>query len=511
MEYKIFKKYLPLPLLLIISIYININGSNYTVIGKYIDTLTTFIFLLSISNSNIIKNKIGKGFLLIISLVCSIELSFRIIFDEKISVFVLRSILETNAIESRRMLHEYVHYFFIATIPLLFVFFFAFKHGKVSYIKNKHIIITLFFLITLTILKQSIYEDRYLMNLKENPVETISRNLHDRISFFIGDISYALASSIENPKYSNINDIEDIDNSIIGVKDGHKNVVLIIGESSRRDHYGLYGYNINTTPMLSKTLNKSNSCIIKYPHSAAAVTRDSIAMMLSFHTPEDEEKLFKKKSVIELAKHNGYYTSWLGSQPLKGLYDSKFGFIAKKSNSINLTDGNDNLLPQLLKDTIDKKNNKNFIVIHLLGSHIPYNNYDSHDAKSLGNVHPYDLTIHHTDKIIYNIINLLNHNLDDYILVYTSDHGEEIDKGHGFLTGQSQYDVPFFLYSNKKENLCNEINKYTNNETLSSLMDKYIISELLGYTVDEKSILLEKNNDRVLKSDGSVIKYKDLN
>ncbi|MEX0445281.1 sulfatase-like hydrolase/transferase [Xenorhabdus sp. SGI246] len=256
-----------------------------------------------------------------------------------------------------------------------------------------------------------------------------------------------------------------------------------------------------------------NSCTIDSAHSAAAITRDSLAMTLSFHIPESEAKLFNKKSIIELSKFNNYRSVWIGSQLLKGLHDSKYGFIAKKSHIVKLTNGNDMKTVDVLDHITQNRKNKNFIIIHLSGSHIPYENYNDDDKRELGNVHPYDLTIHHTDNVIGKIIRVLNKNFSgDYVLIYTSDHGEEIDKGHGFLTGIKQYEVPFISYSPvQSKGICNLVHKYINkNNKLSGLMNKYILAELLGYELDEKIIFNEKNNDRILQADGSVKLYLDL-
>lgn len=480
------------------------------VFGKYIDSITTFIFLIFISN---IKTKYKIDFIIknIIAFFCAIELSFRFIFGEKISVFVLNSILETNILESRNMIGEYLASFIITCIPSFIIFTYCFHKIEIKKIKNRYLISLLILFILLTIAKRCLTEDRYIINLKENYMETISRNIHNRISFFVGDVSYIIASSLDNPKYSNTDIIEDFDDSIVSKSDGDENVILIIGESSLRDNYGIYGYNVNTTPNLSNLLKNSNSCLSKRPHSAAAVTRDSIAMTLSFHTPESEEKLFSKKSIIELAESNNYRTLWIGSQPLQGLYGSKFGFIAKKSNNIIMTNGNDDLIPDVLNTSLSETKNKNFIILHLIGSHIPYKNYDSNDIKSLGKIHNYDLTIHHTDKVIDNIINVLNKKLNNYVLIYTSDHGEEIDKGHGFLQGKSQYKIPFIIYQHgKTKEYCDNLFTFENEGKLSGLMNKYILSEMLGYSINKEYIEKEKLNDRILMSDGNVIKYDSL-
>ncbi|HGJ5882832.1 hypothetical protein [Arsenophonus sp.] len=51
---------------------------------------------------------------------------------------------------------------------------------------------------------------------------------------------------------------------------------------------------------------------------------------------------------------------------------------------------------------------KRFIIIHLYGNDLPYDNYDAIDKKALPKAADYDLTIHHTDRIINDIMNVIN-------------------------------------------------------------------------------------------------------
>jgi heptose-I-phosphate ethanolaminephosphotransferase len=125
-----------------------------------------------------------------------------------------------------------------------------------------------------------------------------------------------------------------------------------MGESSLSTHYSAYGYTLNTTPNMKRIFSSKGGCIINNAHSSAPITRNSFSMSLAFHTPESEINLFKNKSIIEMSKSNGYKTYWLGSQDLDGLHSSKYGFIAKKSNIIKLTNFKDDNLISLLNNAI---------------------------------------------------------------------------------------------------------------------------------------------------------------
>ena len=149
-------------------------------------------------------------------------------------------------------------------------------------------------------------------------------------------------------------------------------------------------------------------------------------------------------------------------------------------------------MPISLKKALSDKNEKKFIIIHLWGSHKPYNNYTNTEKSTLKNTDNYDLTIYQEITAVTN----------NYTMIYTSDHGEIVNKGHGFKTGLDQYLVPFLYKSSKPDYDCQFIEKYRNkNGWISGLMNKYILSELLGYSLNTEIVNKERENDRVMSID----------
>lgn len=160
-------------------------------------------------------------------------------------------------------------------------------------------------------------------------------------------------------------------------------------------------------------------------------------------------------------------------------------------------------LNALLKDN----NPYRFVVIHLRGSHAPYTNFDALDDSF--NFSDYDKTIHHTDRVLNEIVQTLAQSNQQYVLFYTSDHGEIIDVGHGIqYGGANQYIIPLMIKSNFDNQYCNFIERSRNkNGYISGLMNKFLLAQMLGYTIDAKKLRAEKNNDRVLHSDGKVYDF----
>ncbi|SFN97977.1 heptose-I-phosphate ethanolaminephosphotransferase [Xenorhabdus japonica] len=474
--------------------------------------ISTFALLLSIFLLIKGNNKIlfSTGSTLLFFLI--IQINYSLFFGERISVSVLDSFVETNKKESLSMAR---HLFFIMLLPSLVVtiilFFLIRKKAKnIQY----HIVFKVspifIFLITFC-LSTSAVDKQLLSDIREDD-KTVGRFIRDRYPAVIGDFAYLYISSHSNDKYANINKINELNKSIIGRnKPGVNTVILIMGESSLSTHYSAYGYKLNTTPNMDRIFSSNGGCIIKDAHSSAPITRNSVSMSLAFHTPESEENLFKNKSIIEMAKSNGYKTYWLGSQDLDGLHSSKYGFIAKKSDIIKFTNFKDNNLSTLLHNVLSDNEEKKFIVIHLHGSHMPYNNYDNDDKLALPSADKYDLTIHHTDRVINNIFDVINKNNINYSVIYTSDHGEIINKGHGYQKGRDQYLVPFMYKSNDSQYNCQFIESFRNKDGyLSGLMNKYILSELIGYDIEPSILNREKNNDRVLTADESVLPFSQI-
>ncbi|PHM38143.1 hypothetical protein Xmau_03528 [Xenorhabdus mauleonii] len=473
--------------------------------------LSTFALLLSIFLLIKEKNKalISIGSLLLFFLI--LQINYSLTFGERVSVSVLDSFIETNKKESLSMAS---HLFFIMLLPssvVTIVLFYLIKKTKsIQY----HITFKMFpvfiFLFTLYFSISSV-DKQLLSDIREDD-KTTGRFIRDRYPAVIGDLVYLYISSHSNDKYANINEINEFNDSIIGKKKPELNtVILIMGESSLSTHYSAYGYKLNTTPNMSSIFSSNGGCVINNAHSSAPITRNSVSMSLAFHTPESENNLFKNKSIIEMAKSNGYKTYWLGSQDLSGLHSSKYGFIAKKSDVIKLTNfKDDNLAPLLNAVLLDKEEYK-FIIIHLHGSHMPYKNYDDIDKIALPNADNYDLTIHHTDRVIKDIYDVIDKKSINYSLIYTSDHGEIVNKGHGYQNGREQYLIPFMYKSNNHHFNCQFIESFRNKDGyLSGLMNKYILSNLIGYDINPLTLGTERDNDRVLTADESISPFSQV-
>ncbi|EDT6116592.1 sulfatase-like hydrolase/transferase [Salmonella enterica subsp. enterica serovar Senegal] len=504
-------------LIIIISLIIVSYGVNKVVFARdsSIPFLSTLSFLLISFYLLRCKNLVSRisGYFLIFLL--SSEISYFIVFNEQISFDVISSVVETNLIEAKGMfLSDGVKIIGIAIILTL-----AISYGIIKLYKNQDnfkwipgLAIFLYLLTALMIVNDvwpQINDIKMSMNESRS---TIGKLIKSYFPAVIGDVAYFASTMILNDRYSNTSIIPDFNESITGkAESGNNTIVIVMGESSLFSRYSIYGYPKLTSPDLQKIFTQPKSCIVRNVHSSAPETRDSLAMTFSFSTPESDTNLFKNKSIIEMAKANGYKTWWIGSQELEGLFSSKYGFIARKSDVVRLTNGHDEHLVPMLTDALeDTSAPKKFIIVHLLGNHKPYHNYDAEDKKALPGAEEYDLTIHKTDRVVSSLFNDVAKHSNNYIFLYTSDHGEVVNKGHGLMKGKDQWYIPFLYKSTNDKFDCSFIEQFRNKDGwLSGLMNKYILSRLIGYTLDKNIVNNEVNNDRVKAANEKPVLFKD--
>lgn len=250
--------------------------------------------------------------------------------------------------------------------------------------------------------------------------------------------------------------------------------VLVIGESSRRANWQLFGYDRPTNPELSKLANvvPLTRFITTWPESIAAIpmilTRRKPAM--AWDAPFDEA------SVLRAMAEAGYETYWISNQQAIGEFDSPVSMYAYEAQRVEWLnhsswtapgsyDGN---LVQPLRDALAASNKDLFVVLHMMGSHVKY---DYRYPPAFGRWQPtqvspegdgsrierardaYDNSILYTDHVLAQVIDTLKASGAVSALWYESDHGELIptatcDKeGHGVGT-VPEYEIPaLFWYS----------------------------------------------------------------
>ena len=218
--------------------------------------------------------------------------------------------------------------------------------------------------------------------------------------------------------------------------------VLVIGETARACSFGLYGYGRETTPRLAraeglvafgKAVTQSNT------------THKSVPMLLSAVSATDFNDIYTQKGIITAFKEAGFHTVFISNQrPNRSFIDffgeeaDEWSFI-KERNPEAAAIGDEAMLPEVA-DVLAKGRQKEFIVLHMYGSHFNYRERyprraaffkpdDATEAKP-GNrpqlVNAYDNTIRFTDRFLTDLTTMLGKTGAQAALLYTSDHGENI-------------------------------------------------------------------------------------
>lgn len=232
-------------------------------------------------------------------------------------------------------------------------------------------------------------------------------------------------------------------------------MILVVGETTRAQNWGLNPNAPNTTPELKKIAD-----VINYPNvtSCGTATAISVPCMFSNMTRENYNGNLARhqENVMDILQRAGLYTSWRENDGgCKGVCD--------RIKHINIPDsaqagqcGSDGCLDIALLNQLEQEiqamPHDGIIVLHTMGSHGPayYQRYtpefrrftptcDSNQIQDCSNTelqNTYNNTILYIDHILAQTIALLQRQPDiDSALWYLSDHGESLGEKGIYLHG----------------------------------------------------------------------------
>lgn len=300
-------------------------------------------------------------------------------------------------------------------------------------------------------------------------------------------------------------------------------IYIIVGESANPKHHSIYGYQLPTTPFLDSLKANSELLNVYNAYTAAPFTRVSVPMIMSFGHPRNFDFGFQTKAALTLAAEQGYTTYWISNQTNVNRGDTvpavdQMSYIvadAKHKLYADRAFGDDlNLIPLLQQ--VHNKKQKQFFVLHLAGSHIHYlDRTDEQDAEAFpknkaNKTLDYDRSVHHTDRVIREVFNVMK-NDSTSILYYIADHGEVVNKGHGWgnlKDGVEQYRIPLITINRSNFPLDSIMQRYIDpqSEHITTTSTPYILSEAVGYTVSDslRSVAIENGRytiftDRIMR------------
>lgn len=318
----------------------------------------------------------------------------------------------------------------------------------------------------------------------------------------------SVQSSIENSKIykemanSIVNNVEITkNNSTI------ENIVMIIGESSSRNHMGIYGYNLDTTPNLQKLEKVGNLYKFTDTISSHVNTLSSLQKVLTFYNTDSNNEWYTYNNIVDVMDKAGYKTYWFSNQEsfsLGGNIATAIGNRCDLTEFNRRRDANDDFKNSFDGEIVEKSSSKvdgskNFVVYHLMGAHSSYKNrypkefskFDEEDYKlDLSEKHKkeiseYDNAILYNDYVVNKIIELYKNK--NSIVIYFSDHAEEMFdfrdyRGHAEdKASRYMMEIPFLIYLSDKAKLSSpELEK----KIKSSLNRPYMTDDIIHTILD---------------------------
>ncbi|QCR36630.1 kdo(2)-lipid A phosphoethanolamine 7''-transferase [Nissabacter sp. SGAir0207] len=226
-------------------------------------------------------------------------------------------------------------------------------------------------------------------------------------------------------------DVDDID------------VVFVIGESARRDHFGLYGYGRDTTPNLSKEKN------LVALNGTSCDTSTKLSLRCMFVRPggttDDPSRTLKEMNVFSVLKQQGFSSELFAMQTEDWFYSKTLADRYVLRDSIETQARNagkpigDMLLVGQMRGSLERHpHGRHLIILHTKGSHYLYSeryprSFARWQPECMGideacstqsMINAYDNSVLYTDAFLKQVIDQVRDR--KAIVFYASDHGESI-------------------------------------------------------------------------------------
>lgn len=297
------------------------------------------------------------------------------------------------------------------------------------------------------------------------------------------------ASRMSNYSYDNERlekAVENSDGKLKADAGDTPHIIFIIGESYNPNHSPLYGYKINTTPYMMEEYNKGNLTVFRDVVTPSMSTGNAMAILFSMAPPESSADRWDYPLVATIFRNAGYFVALHDNQSTRtsgDLLQDSFNCQFLNSDVVenrSIDYRNKELTAYDLEFVKSERRKVNvsygtplFEIYHLMGQHMPAEMRVPADFKSpefdysyrkdltpeqKNDVRNYDIATYYNDKTISEIIKNISN--EDAIVVYLSDHGEEVHDFRnqygrtleGITAGVANnvYRVPLIVYTTPK-------------------------------------------------------------
>lgn len=257
---------------------------------------------------------------------------------------------------------------------------------------------------------------------------------------------------------------------------GPFDVILVLGESARADHFGINGYARDTTPELRRL-----DGLVTFPDavSLAAATRVALPFILT-QIPAGSDLLRTPpvRSIVGAFGEAGFDTSWISNQMAVGPFDSAVAVYAEEAGRkkfLNLSGFRerstyDGALADELERVLTNRRGPTMTVLHMLGSHWDYRRRYPQEFRVYEPVPPdterlsafdrgkrdlvvnaYDNSIRYTDHVLTRIVHAAESAGRPTVVLFVSDHGQQLFSGdctssnHG-IESRTVFNVPLMVW-----------------------------------------------------------------
>jgi len=295
-------------------------------------------------------------------------------------------------------------------------------------------------------------------------------------------------------------------------------VVLVIGESTNRQRMSLYGYGRPTTPRLDALREQGELLVYKDVVTPRPYTIEALQQILSFADSRHPERFFSEPTLINMMKQAGYDITWITNQQTQTRRNTMLTTFSQMADHQVYLNNNreqnanqyDGVVLSPFEEALDNPADKKLIVVHLLGTHRAYHyrypeefaQFDDDDGVPswitpdlLEEYNSYDNSILYNDMVVSALIDDTRARGDNSLLVYFSDHGEEVyDEPDELFTGRNEgdpspamYTVPFMVWTSPafREQRDLTLWKAAENRAYSSAYFIHTFADMVGLRFDE--------------------------
>jgi len=252
-------------------------------------------------------------------------------------------------------------------------------------------------------------------------------------------------------------------------------LVLVIGESTNRQHLGLYGYPRQTTPKLDAL--KGELTVFDNVVASRPYTIETLQQALTFADQEHPERYLDTPSLMNIMKQAGYRTYWITNQQTMTERNTMLTNFSKQTDEqiylnntrVQNSRAYDGAVLDPFSRILADGASKRFIVVHLLGAHMRYEfRYPPEfehfsgrddlpawaDGERAQMINEYDNAVRYNDHVVGGLIERFREARANGLLLYFADHGEDVfdTPPHDFV-GRNEakptpamYTVPFLLW-----------------------------------------------------------------